>query len=76
MKKKEAVVKPRVTFAFFGGFFYMRGTRRATVHVVTGHPLLGAAPTVFTSEVLSVDNEDSPSVIETLNTVYVRSKTE
>jgi hypothetical protein len=54
----------------------MRGTRRATVHVVTGHPLLGTAPTVYTSEVLEVDNEESPSVIETLNTIYVLSKAE
>jgi hypothetical protein len=65
--------KPIVTFGEFRGFEeYNDGSRTAVLWVVRGHPRLGNVPKVYTSKVVSVDNEENPTRIETNNTVYVK----
>lgn len=68
--KEHREVKPVVEFAHFLGWESWGDARRAVVMGVRGHPRLGEQPIVYTSRVLSVDGEDSPTLIETLNTIY------
>jgi len=69
--KQETVVKPVVKFLWFDSFnLYFGGIRSATMHGVHGHPRLGYQHTVHTSEVMSVDDEENPTLIETRNTIY------
>lgn len=70
--KEHRVVKPLVTFERFGGFIPVGDDRLAIVFGVAKHPSLGNEDVVHTSRVLSVDNEESPTLIQTLNTIYKR----
>lgn len=69
--KEHREVKPIVHFQKFGYFKdYGAGVRCALVYGVTDHPRLGREEVVRTSEVVSVDNEEEPTLIQTLNTIY------
>lgn len=68
--KEHRVVKPVVEFADFARWENWRGPRTAVLWGMRGHPRLHTQPVVYTSEVLSVDDEDNPTLIETLNTLY------
>ena len=68
--KEHRAVKPVVMFERFCGFIPAGNARLALVYGVVDHPLLGNEDVVRTSRVLSVDNEESPTLIETLNTIY------
>lgn len=70
--KGHREVKPLVTFERFGGFIPVGDDRLAIVFGVTKHPHLGNEDVVHTSRVLSVDNEEYPALIETINTIYKR----
>lgn len=74
--KEEAVVKPKVYFTEFGYWDVWEKGRGAVLFGILNHPRLGREHTVYTSTVLSVDNEESPKVIETRNTIYVLKEKE
>ena len=68
--KGHRVVKPVVEFSFVQLWEQWGDKHIAVLKGVRGHPRLDNQDVVFTSEVLSADNYDSPTLIETLNTIY------
>lgn len=70
--KEHRIVKPVVEFADFAQWENWGDSRTAVLWGVRGHPRLHTQPVVYTSEVLSVDDEDNPTLIETHNTIYKR----
>lgn len=69
--KEHRIVKPVVEFTeLIAMSNYGNKKRVAILEGVRGHPRLGDVPMVRTSQVLNVDDEDNPTVIETLNTIY------
>lgn len=71
MNKEHREVKPIVHFQKFGHFVELDGLGRiAFVYGVIDHPRLGQEEVVRTSLVQEVDDEYSPTVIHTMNTIY------
>lgn len=69
--KKEIAVKPVVHFMGQATLHkHSNGKESATVKNVIDHPRLGEQETVYTSEVLEVDDRDNPTLIHTRNTIY------
>lgn len=69
--KGHRTVKPVVQFLEFGRFVeYTDDIRMAILIGVLDHPRLGREAVVNTSRIVSVDNEEAPTLIETRNTIY------
>lgn len=74
--KEHRVVKPKVFFEEFDGYrsIGVEGKRAAILKGVLNHPEVGTQYRISTSVVLEVDNEENPSVVHTLNTIFVRKE--
>lgn len=68
--KNVTVVKPIVHFSKFSRFMHYNYGSIAVLLGVKNHPNLGDQPVVYTSLILDMDNEEAPTLIQTLNTIY------
>ena len=68
--KNATAVKPIVHFSKFNRFMHYDDGSVAVLFGVKNHPNLGDQPIVYTSRVLDMDNEEAPTLIHTLNTIY------